>query len=57
MKTKYIVLTVVNLIAAIWAFRYFDVDHMSTIGGILFVVGWLVVLGFIIKLSGADDEK
>ena len=54
MKTKYIVLMIVNLIAAVWAFQYFDVKNMSTIGGILFVVGWLVVLGFIIRISGAD---
>jgi hypothetical protein len=57
MKTKYIVLMIGNLFAFGWAFQYFDVKNMSTIGGILFVVGWLVVLGFVIKLSGADDEK
>lgn len=57
MKTKYIVLTIVLFIASAWAFQYFDIKNMSTIGGILFFVAWLVVMGFIIKISGADDDK
>lgn len=57
MKTKYIVLMIVNLIVAVWAFQYFDVKNMTMVGGALFIFTWLAVLGLLIKLSGADDEK
>ena len=57
MKTKYITMTVFITLGSIWAYQHFDVDHMSTIGGILFALAWLFVVGLIIRLSGADDEK